>query len=94
MPRDEALALVGLDGRVSVRVGKLSGGEKRRLDLALAVLGHPDVLFLDEPTTGLDPEARRGVWELIRELSGRARPSCSPPTTWTRPSGSPTGLRS
>ncbi|MEV0400825.1 ABC transporter ATP-binding protein [Actinoallomurus sp. NPDC050550] len=70
MPRTEALALVGLDGRASVRVGRLSGGEKRRLDLALAALGRPDVLFLDEPTTGLDPEARRGVWDLIRELSG------------------------
>jgi ABC-2 type transport system ATP-binding protein len=68
LPRDAALALVRLDGRAKVRVGQLSGGEKRRLDLALAVLGRPQVLFLDEPTTGLDPEARQGVWELIRAL--------------------------
>ncbi|MFD8479263.1 ABC transporter ATP-binding protein [Kitasatospora sp. NPDC059673] len=65
---DEALDLVGLLRRRSVRVKQLSGGERRRLDLAMALLGHPQVLFLDEPSTGLDPEARASVWRLIREL--------------------------
>ncbi|MFD5823890.1 ABC transporter ATP-binding protein [Lentzea sp. NPDC060358] len=67
-PVDEALALVDLAHRASVRVKQLSGGERRRLDLALALLGKPEVLFLDEPTTGLDPESRRNTWELIRGL--------------------------
>ncbi|MFJ8040059.1 ABC transporter ATP-binding protein [Kitasatospora sp. NPDC096147] len=67
-PVDEALELVGLLGRRTVRVKQLSGGERRRLDLALALLGRPEVLFLDEPSTGLDPEARAGVWRLVREL--------------------------
>ncbi|MCL7379718.1 ABC transporter ATP-binding protein [Streptomyces sp. 35G-GA-8] len=67
-PTQEALALVGLTQRSGVRVKQLSGGEKRRLDLALALLGRPEVLFLDEPTTGLDAEGRRDTWELVREL--------------------------
>ncbi|WP_330282785.1 ABC transporter ATP-binding protein [Streptomyces sp. NBC_00588] len=67
-PEDEALALVGLTGRSGVRVKQLSGGERRRLDLALALLGRPEVLFLDEPTTGLDAEGRRDTWELVRTL--------------------------
>ncbi|PJN22164.1 ABC transporter ATP-binding protein [Kitasatospora sp. CB02891] len=65
---DEALDLVGLLPRRTVRVKQLSGGERRRLDLAMALLGRPEVLFLDEPSTGLDPEARASVWRLIREL--------------------------
>ncbi|SES39542.1 ABC transporter ATP-binding protein [Lentzea albida] len=67
-PVEEALTLVDLVHRASVRVKQLSGGERRRLDLALALLGKPEVLFLDEPTTGLDPESRRNTWELIRSL--------------------------
>ncbi|MFJ9021583.1 ABC transporter ATP-binding protein [Streptomyces sp. NPDC102259] len=67
-PIREALALVGLAGRAEVRVKQLSGGERRRLDLALAVLGEPEVLFLDEPTTGLDAEGRRDTWDLVRAL--------------------------
>ncbi|WP_354641515.1 ABC transporter ATP-binding protein [Kitasatospora camelliae] len=67
-PVDEALELVGLLDRRRVRVKQLSGGERRRLDLAIALLGRPEVLFLDEPTTGLDPEARAAVWRLVREL--------------------------
>jgi ABC-2 type transport system ATP-binding protein len=51
-----------------VRLEQLSGGERRRLELALAVLGHPELLFLDEPTSGMDPASRRRTWELIREL--------------------------
>jgi ABC-2 type transport system ATP-binding protein len=68
-PIREVLAQVGLsDRRANVRVKQLSGGERRRLDLAMALVGHPEVLFLDEPTTGMDPEGRRDTWELVREL--------------------------
>jgi ABC-2 type transport system ATP-binding protein len=67
-PASEVLALVGMTDRARVRVKQLSGGERRRLDLALAVLGRPEVLFLDEPTTGLDPESRRHAWQLVRTL--------------------------
>ncbi|UUY48614.1 ABC transporter ATP-binding protein [Streptomyces yangpuensis] len=67
-PAAEVLDLVGLAARSSVRVKQLSGGERRRLDLALALLGRPEVLFLDEPTTGMDPEGRRDTWALVREL--------------------------
>ncbi|MEU6314723.1 ABC transporter ATP-binding protein [Streptomyces sp. NPDC047014] len=67
-PAAEVLERVGLAARSSVRVKQLSGGERRRLDLALALLGRPEVLFLDEPTTGMDPEGRRDTWALVREL--------------------------
>ncbi|MEU0340192.1 ABC transporter ATP-binding protein [Streptomyces bobili] len=67
-PVAEALTLVGLAGKAGVRVKQLSGGERRRLDLALALLGEPEVLFLDEPTTGLDAEGRRDTWDLVRAL--------------------------
>jgi ABC-2 type transport system ATP-binding protein len=70
-PRDvgEVIGLVGLAGKEKSKVKSLSGGQKRRLDLALGIIGNPKVLFLDEPTTGFDPTARRGAWEVIRELS-------------------------
>ncbi|MFJ2771697.1 ABC transporter ATP-binding protein [Streptomyces sp. NPDC087300] len=67
-PVTEALEIVGIAKRADVRVKQLSGGEKRRLDLAMALLGRPEVLFLDEPTTGLDAEGRRETWELVRQL--------------------------
>ncbi|MEU2434008.1 ABC transporter ATP-binding protein [Streptomyces sp. NPDC007861] len=67
-PVAQALDLVGLGARARVRVKQLSGGERRRLDLALALLGAPEVLFLDEPTTGLDAEGRRDTWQLVRRL--------------------------
>ncbi|MGY2078933.1 ABC transporter ATP-binding protein [Modestobacter sp. SYSU DS0657] len=67
-PVVEALAQVGLTDRADVRVRSLSGGERRRLDLALSLLGRPAVVVLDEPTTGLDPESRRRVWELVQGL--------------------------
>jgi ABC-2 type transport system ATP-binding protein len=64
----EVIELVGLAGKADSRVRKLSGGQLRRLDLALALVGDPEVLFLDEPTTGFDPAARRQAWETIRGL--------------------------
>jgi len=69
-PRDvaEVIALVGLEEKRSARVRSLSGGQKRRLDLGLALVGDPELLFLDEPTTGFDPAARRAAWETIRSL--------------------------
>jgi ABC-2 type transport system ATP-binding protein len=69
-PVAEALELVNLGHRARVAVRSLSGGERRRLDLAMAILGRPGVLFLDEPTTGLDPDSRRRTWLLIRDLLG------------------------
>jgi ABC-2 type transport system ATP-binding protein len=65
---DETIAAVGLADKASARIKSLSGGQRRRVDVALGVIGRPELLFLDEPTTGFDPEARRGFWELIREL--------------------------
>ncbi|GAA1555313.1 ABC transporter ATP-binding protein [Kribbella lupini] len=67
-PLGEALDLVGLATRRNVRIRQLSGGEQQRLGLALAILGRPEVLFLDEPTAGLDPAARKQTWELISDL--------------------------
>ncbi len=68
LPVDEVLAAVELTGRAAVESAKLSGGERRRLDIALAVMGQPEILILDEPTTGLDPESRRNIWTLIESL--------------------------
>ncbi len=65
---DEVIRLVGLGGQERRKVRTLSGGQKRRLDLALGVIGDPGLLFLDEPTTGFDPDARRSAWRLVREL--------------------------
>jgi ABC-2 type transport system ATP-binding protein len=67
-PVDETLALVGLAERAHVRVERLSGGQKRRLDVALALVGDPELIFLDEPTTGFDPAARRRAWDVVRDL--------------------------
>jgi len=65
---DEVVALVGLEEKRNARVKTLSGGQKRRLDLGVALVGDPDLVFLDEPTTGFDPAARRAAWEMIRSL--------------------------
>jgi ABC-2 type transport system ATP-binding protein len=65
---DEVIELVGLNEKRHSRVKQLSGGQKRRLDLGVALVGDPDLIFLDEPTTGFDPAARRAAWEMIRSL--------------------------
>jgi ABC-2 type transport system ATP-binding protein len=70
---DEVIALVGLADKRDSRVKTLSGGQRRRLDLGVALVGDPDVLFLDEPTTGFDPAARRAAWEMVRGLRSLGR---------------------
>jgi ABC-2 type transport system ATP-binding protein len=65
---DEVITLVGLQGKRDARVKTLSGGQKRRLDLGVALVGDPELVFLDEPTTGFDPAARRAAWDMIRSL--------------------------
>ncbi|MBW4702899.1 MULTISPECIES: ABC transporter ATP-binding protein [unclassified Micromonospora] len=66
---DRVVERVGLGAKANARTHTLSGGQKRRLDVALGIIGRPELLFLDEPTTGFDPEARREFWELIRDLA-------------------------
>jgi ABC-2 type transport system ATP-binding protein len=68
-PRDEVIQLVGLTDKRDSRVTKLSGGQRRRLDVAIALAGDPRLLFLDEPTTGFDPGARRNAWDVIKGLA-------------------------
>ena len=68
-PVDEVLEAVGLTTEAGVRISALSGGQRRRADVALGIIGRPDILFLDEPTTGLDPEARRQAWAGVRHLN-------------------------
>jgi ABC-2 type transport system ATP-binding protein len=65
---DEVISLVGLEEKADDRARTLSGGQRRRLDVGLGIIGRPEVLFLDEPTTGFDPEARRAFWVLIKQL--------------------------
>jgi len=67
-PVDELIATVGLAEKATAKSSSLSGGQQRRLDVAIGVVGRPELLFLDEPTTGFDPEARRAFWDLIRAL--------------------------
>jgi ABC-2 type transport system ATP-binding protein len=67
-PAAEIIELVGLTEKTNERVRKLSGGQQRRLDVALGLVGNPDLVFLDEPTTGFDPSARRAAWEVVRNM--------------------------
>jgi ABC-2 type transport system ATP-binding protein len=67
-PIDEVIALVGLEAEADKRAGQLSGGQQRRLDVGMALVGDPELLFLDEPTTGFDPSARRQAWDVIAGL--------------------------
>jgi ABC-2 type transport system ATP-binding protein len=67
---DETIALVGLAEKAGARIGTLSGGQKRRVDVAVALIGDPELVFLDEPTTGFDPAARREFWNVIQGLAG------------------------
>ncbi len=67
----ELLELVGLEDKADARIGSLSGGQRRRIDLALGIVGRPELLFLDEPTTGFDPAARRRSWNVVAEFCGQ-----------------------
>ena len=67
-PTEEVIALVGLEGKANERASRLSGGQQRRLDVGMALVGDPELLFLDEPTTGFDPSARRAAWSMIDDL--------------------------
>jgi ABC-2 type transport system ATP-binding protein len=68
-PAAEVIDLVGLSDKAKTKVRALSGGQRRRLDVALGIVGRPEVVFLDEPTTGFDPQARRQFWQLVRALA-------------------------
>jgi ABC-2 type transport system ATP-binding protein len=69
-PVDEVIGVIGLEEKTGAAVRKLSGGQRRRLDFGLALVGDPELVFLDEPTTGFDPAARRAAWDAIRSLRG------------------------
>src|SRR5215217_66152 len=73
LPIEELIGMVQLGEKRHARVGKLSGGQRQRLALALGLAGDPDLLFLDEPTTGLDPQSRRALWDVVAELKSRGR---------------------
>ena len=72
-PRDEIIAMVGLEEKRTSLVRRLSSGQQRRLDVAIGLAGDPDLLFLDEPTTGFDPAARRNAWEMIKNLNAAGK---------------------
>jgi ABC transporter len=83
---DETIALVGLTGKAGALGTRLSGGQRRRLDFALALIGDPELIFLDEPTTGFDPSARRAAWEVVAgpralRISARRPPACARATS-------------
>ncbi len=73
LPVDHVMEIVGLADERDAQSASLSGGQQRRLDIALGIIGNPELLFLDEPTTGLDPQARRATWELVRRFAERGK---------------------
>ena len=91
---DDLLARFSLTEAGGRKASTYSGGMRRRLDIAMSLIGDPPVIFLDEPTTGLDPQGRIEVWQTVKELAGRAPPCCSRRSTSMRRSSSPTGSRS
>ena len=91
---DELLEFAQLTDRAKAKVDDLSGGMKRRLTIARALVNDPRILLLDEPTTGLDPQARHILWDRLFRLKEQGTTLCSPRTTWTRPSSSATGSSS
>ena len=91
---DDLLARFSLTDAGARRAGTYSGGMRRRLDIAMSLIGEPPVIFLDEPTTGLDPEARLEVWRTVPRSPSAAPRCCSRPSTSTRPSTSPMRSRS
>ncbi|MEZ5217288.1 MAG: ATP-binding cassette domain-containing protein [Ilumatobacteraceae bacterium] len=87
---DELLGRLDLEDAADRLVKTFSGGMRRRLDLAASLVARPEVLFLDEPTTGLDPRSRNDLWSMLRDSFATARHSCSRPSIWRKPTGSPT----
>ena len=82
---DELLEAVLADRAAARRVSTYSGGMRRRLDIAMSLIGDPPVIFLDEPTAGLDPQARIEVWQAVKDLAATAPRCCSPPSSWATP---------
>ena len=93
LPVPRLLAMAGLEDVGARRFQRLSGGQKQRVMFALALAGDPELVFLDEPTTGLDVEARRSLWREIRALKAAGRTAVLTPTTWRRPTPSRTASR-
>ena len=88
---DELLDAFGLSEAAGRLVKNYSGGMRRRLDISASIVVTPDLMFLDEPTTGLDPRSRNQVWDIVRALVEGGPRSCSAPSTWRRPINWPTG---
>ncbi|CAM5692986.1 hypothetical protein SPURM210S_07965 [Streptomyces purpurascens] len=87
---ERVLDIVDLTHKAGTKVSQLSGGEKRRLDFATAVYGNPELIFLDEPTTGLDIQSRDALWDAVQTNCAKTDPPlCSPRTTWRRPRRAP-----
>jgi ABC-2 type transport system ATP-binding protein len=90
---DDLIARFGLTDAAGRKVSTYSGGMRRRLDIAMSLIGNPPVVFLDEPTTGLDPQARIEVWQAVKELAEHGTMCCSRRSIWTRPNNLEWGSR-